>query len=74
MAYGGFKDLKRKTGADKVLRDKAFNINKNQRGLDLMVYKRFDKKLLVAVSKMKIFLIKSELQNYANQLLENLHI
>ena len=44
MTYGGFKDLKRKTGADKVLRDKAFNINKNQRGLDSMVYKRFDKK------------------------------
>ena len=44
MAYGGFKSLKRKTDADKVLRDKAFNINKNQRGLDSMVYKRFDKK------------------------------
>ena len=44
MAYGGFKSLKRKTDADKVLRDKAFNINKNQRGLDSMVYKLFDKK------------------------------
>ena len=26
MAYSGFKDLNRRTGADKVLRDKAFNI------------------------------------------------
>ena len=29
MAYGDFKDLKRRTAADKVLRDKAFNIPKN---------------------------------------------
>ena len=50
MAYGDFKDLKRRTFSDKVLRDKAFNIAKNpkydgyQRGLDSMVYKYFDKK------------------------------
>ena len=50
MAYGDFKDLKRRTAADKVLRDKAFNIAKNakydgyQRGLASMVYKFFDKK------------------------------
>ena len=30
MAYGDFKDLNRKTVADKILRDKAFNIAKNQ--------------------------------------------
>ena len=29
MAYGDFKDLKMRTAADKVLRDKAFNIAKN---------------------------------------------
>ena len=29
IAYRGFKDLKRKTFSDKVLRDKAFNIAKN---------------------------------------------
>ena len=29
MAYGDFKDLKRRTFSDKVLRDKAFNIAKN---------------------------------------------
>ena len=50
MAYGNFKDLKRRTAADNVLRDKAFNIAKNpkydgyQRGLASMVYKFFDKK------------------------------
>ena len=50
MAYGDFKDLKRRTASDKTLRDKAFNIAKNpkhdgyQRGLAFMVYKFFDKK------------------------------
>ena len=50
MAYGDFEDLKRRAAADKVLRDKAFNIAKNlqydvyQRGLASMVYKFFDKK------------------------------
>ena len=50
MAYGDFKDLKRRTASDKILRDKAFNIAKNpkydgyQRGLVSMVYKCFDKK------------------------------
>ena len=29
MAYGDFKDLKRRTAADNVLRDKAFNIAKS---------------------------------------------
>ena len=50
MAYGDFKDLKRRTFSDKVLRDKAFNIAKNpkydgcERGFAYMVYKFFDKK------------------------------
>ena len=50
MAYGDFKDLKRRTASDKVLRDKTFNIAKNpkydgyQRGLASMIYKCFDKK------------------------------
>ena len=50
MAYRDFKDLKRRTASDKVLRDKAFNTAKNakydgyQRGLASMVYKFFDKK------------------------------
>ena len=39
MAYGGFKDLTRRTASDKTSRDEAFNIAKNpkydgyQRGL-----------------------------------------
>ena len=50
MTYGDLKDLKRRTAADNVLRDKAFNFAKNpkydgyQRGLASMVYKFFDKK------------------------------
>ena len=49
MAYGGFKDLSRRTNSDKVLKNKAFNIAKNrkydgyQRGLTSIVYKFFGK-------------------------------
>ena len=31
MAYGDFKDLTRRTSADKVLHDKEFNIAKNKK-------------------------------------------
>ena len=50
MTYGDFKDLNRKRAADKVLRDKAFNIAKNtkydgyERGIPSMAYKFFDMK------------------------------
>ena len=50
MAYGLFKDLKRRIFSDKALRDKSFNIAKNPkydghpRVLASMVYKFFDKK------------------------------
>ena len=50
MVYRDFKDLNRKTAADKVLCDKVFIIAKNlrydgcQHGLPSMVYKLFDKK------------------------------
>ena len=50
MAYGDFKDLAKRAGADKALRDKAFNIAKDpkydgyQPGLASMVYKFFYKK------------------------------
>ena len=49
-AYADHKDLINRTKADKVLRDKAYNIASNpkhdgyQRGLAIMVYKFFDKK------------------------------
>ena len=50
-AYADHKDLIYRTEADKVLRDKAYDIASNpeydgyQRGLASMVYKFFDKKL-----------------------------
>ena len=50
MAYGDFKDLKKRTDANKVLKDKAFNIAKDpkydgyQRGLASMDYRFFEKK------------------------------
>ena len=44
MAYGDFKDLPRRTGSDKILCDKDPKYDGSQRGLALMVYKRFDKK------------------------------
>ena len=59
MAYGDFKDLKRRTQSDKVLKDKAFEIASNpkcdgyQRGLASMVYKCFEKKSKRAGIKMK---------------------
>ena len=49
-AYSDSKDLTKRTVADKILRNKAFNIAKDpkydgyQRGLTSMVYKFFDKK------------------------------
>ena len=63
MAYGGFKDLNRRTAADKVLRDKAFNIATDpkcdgyQRGLASMVYKVFDKKTSGSGIKYEIILM-----------------
>ena len=50
MAYGDFKDLKKRTAEDKVLTEKAFKIaidqryDGYQRGLASMVYNIFDKK------------------------------
>ena len=50
MACENFKDLNRRTAADKVLRDKTFNIAKNpkydryQRGIASMFYTFFDKR------------------------------
>ena len=52
MDYGDFKDLPKRTTANKVLRDKAFKIASDkkydgyQRGLASMIYKFFDKKSL----------------------------
>ena len=57
MADGDFADLTKRTTADKVLRDKAFNIAKGpkydgyQRGLASMVYTFLDKKTPVSGNK-----------------------
>ena len=63
MGYGDFKDLKRRTAADTVLRYKAFNIAKNpkydgyQRGLASMVYTFFlIKRLKAMVPHLQIYL------------------
>ena len=78
MAYGDFKDLKRRTYSDEVLRDKAFNITKNpkydeyQRGLASMVYKFFDKKSASLIYKSVSGSMNNQLKNYTNQLFENL--
>ena len=79
MACGDFKDFAERTAADKVLRDKAFNIAKDpkydgyQRGLASMVYKFFDKKTagsgVTTLANKSV--IKSVPQN--EQLAEELH-
>ena len=78
MVYGDFKDLKKRTVTNKILRDKAFNIDKNpkydgyQRGLASMVYKFFDKKTKGScVTLANKSAIKSISQN--QQLAEELH-
>ena len=60
MAYGGFKNVPRRTAADKLLQDKAFNIAKNpkydgyQHGL-LQSFTNFSiKKLQVVILKVKL--------------------
>ena len=78
MAYGDFKDSKKRTAADKVLRDKAFDIGKNpkydgyQRGLASMVYKCFDKMTKSSgVTLVNMSAIKFAPEN--EQLAEELH-
>ena len=56
MAYGDSKDLARRTGSDKIMHDKQFNIANNPK----------------YVLKIKSCKIKSYLKNYSNQLYENL--
>ena len=78
MTYLYFKCLTRSTASDKILRDKEFDIAKNlkhdayQRGLISILFKTFDKKILVEQLKMKSYPIKNYLKNYTNQLLKNL--
>ena len=79
MAYRDFKYLAKRAAADKVLRDKAFNIAKSpkydgyQRGLASMIYKFFDKK--TAGSGVTTFTNKSSIKSISQneQLAEELH-
>ena len=71
MAYQDFKDLKRRTQSDKVLKVKAFAIASNpkydgyQKGLaSTMIYKFFDKKSKESGIKNEI----KENQQLANEL------
>ena len=74
MAYGEFKDLTRRTGCEKILRGKAFNITKNQKydgyqGEHVpMVYKFFDRKAFGSGIKNEN-ISKNELSNKLQKLL-----
>ena len=74
MVYGDFKDLNRRTAANKVLRGKALNIAMDPKydgyQRELASIKFLKKNRLLAVLKM--FLIKNQQKNYTNQLSENL--
>ena len=78
MAYGFFKDLNRRTFADKVLRDKAFNVAKDpkcdgcQCGLATIVYKFFDESTSCSGIKNENIPNKELAEELENQLLENL--
>ena len=79
-AYADHKDLINRTEADKVLKDKAYDIASNpkydgyQRGLAGMVYKFFDKKSreveLREIRQSQV--LQYLLMNFINLLLENL--
>ena len=79
-AYSDSKDLTKRTAADKILRDKAFNIAKDpkyngyQRGLASMVYKFFDKKSASLADKYtKGSGVNTKLAPQNQQLAEELH-
>ena len=77
MVHGDFKDLARRNAADKVLRDKAFNIAKDpkyngyQRGLASMVYKFFLIKRLQVLVLNLCHKMSNYQKNFINPLLEN---
>ena len=74
MAYGDFKHLNKRTAADTILRDKAFNIAKYpkhdgyQRGLASMVYTFFDEKTSGSGIKNLNISNKELATDYTNQL------
>ena len=78
MAYGDFKDLARRTAADKMLSVKHLILLKIQDKMDIKAellqwfINFLIKKFLVAVLKIKLFLINNQQKNYTKQLLEYL--
>ena len=74
-AYSNSKDLTKRTVADKILKNRAFNIAKDlrydgyQRGLASMVYKFFDKKSAVSGAKH----VNTKLTPQNQELVEELH-
>ena len=79
MAYRNFKDLAKRTAADKVLRDNAFNIARDikcdgyQRRSASMVYKFFDKKTAGSGANTLTNKSASKSMPQNEQLVENLH-
>ena len=77
MACGDSKDLARKTAADKVLRDKAFNIAKDpkydgyQRGLATMAYIWQKYAWVVLLKDKKDVSIVNAFQSILKNLIEN---
>ena len=75
MAYGDFKDLAKRTGSDKILRDKAFNIDKSLNMMDIketlllwfIIF--FIKRPLV--EQLNLCKINNLQMNFINQLLKN---
>ena len=67
MAYGDFKDLKRRTGSDKILRDKAFNIAKNIMDIEE------DFLLWFIIFLIKILQVVVLIYHYHEQLAKELH-
>ena len=78
-AYSDSKDLTKRTVADKILRDKAFNIAKNpkcdgyQRGLASMVYKFLHSKVALPDKKSEGSGVNTKLAPQNRQLAEELH-
>ena len=68
-AYSDSKDLTKRTVADKILKNRAFNIAKDpkydgyQRGLASMVYKFFDKNLQEVVQSTLILKLHLKISN-----------
>ena len=70
MVHGDFEDFNRRIIADKLLRDKAFNIAKDpkydgyQCGLASIVYEFFNEKLLVVLKRISRRIAQLIIKNF----------